>query len=238
MSIAFVQEAGTKTEAAITSPMTVTLSAATTIGNRLFLFIGGRQSATNITGITDTPGNTWAIDLPVVNATSNQYCAIASCQITAAHAISDTVTITMVTTIIGMSRSALLEEFSGIATGTFLDKTSTNTGPNSSSNTGTTAATTNANDLALAIHMHGTPNTSTITKDAAYTDFPTAQIGTNGATSGDRLIKASYRLLSATGTQISTDTCSVSVGWNAGIATYLPAVASTAHNLALLGVGS
>jgi hypothetical protein len=115
MTIAYVQEAASYTGSTNTaSAITLTVGATTTAGNRLILAFRG--FGVTISSITDSRGNTWAVD--GTGGTSSETVTLASAYLTTALSTSDTISYTPSATSIS---DAVVGEYSGIAQTSYID---------------------------------------------------------------------------------------------------------------------
>lgn len=166
MAIAFVAER------AVIGGSTSAFSPASncTAGNFLVLVFGNTGTGV-VTAVSDNgPGLAWQIDQTRANssfASISVISAYVSSALTTAHTITVTHT--------GTARGALLEEFSGVASSSWKDKSGSNAGTTSSSmTTGSSGTQDAADDLAIeafCVRASG----RTFAQDAAYTDWTTPQ---------------------------------------------------------------
>ncbi len=176
-----------------------------TTGSTLYLIVSGLA----VTAVTDTVGaNTWTIDHSNT-VTANRHWSVVSCYQATGLLTSATVT---VTTDGATSLFAYwFEEFAGNYSSK--DKEVDGVGSTTTLPTGTTAATSDADEVAIAVYA--TNQTSgTLTKNANYTNF------TTGVQTATRQHLSDYRLLVATGTQNADATHSNMASSNNGIVTY------------------
>lgn len=115
----------------------------------------------------------------------------------------DTVTVAL----LGSSTAAayVLEEFSGLASSSYVDVSAANqsSAAVTSGSTGTTPTTSQA--VSLAVACVGTPGNSGSVTFGSYSAFSTASVFSDNSGTGRRL-GGSYKILAATGTQSETFT--------------------------------
>ena len=191
-------------------PKTYTFSpsANTVAGNTLILLAAAGQYSAYVTGVSDSKGNTWTVD--VVNATSGRTADVCHAYLTTAILTSDTITVTVNAT--APLGSLWLEEFSGLASGNSFDKSGTKT--NSAGTSYTTSSTgvlSQADELAIGTAFIADTGIPGYTKDANFTDTPTQQLFRSAS---------QYRIVSATTAITMSATWTNSVNNLASLATY------------------
>lgn len=218
MAIAYIGERAAGVLASITSTQVITPTANTVAGHTLFLVFSMNNSTRTVTGVTDTAGgNTWAVD---VSASANTR-TVSICSVFLNTAILTSHTITA--TLSGMSTSGntwWLEEFSGVLSASFLDKTATAAwASGTAADSGTTATTTQADEVAITGFCWGAAG-ATFTDSSGYSAFTTG-VQTSSSMSG----MSKYLIVSATGAQREQATVDSASGEGA-IATYKAAAAT------------
>lgn len=219
---AFVKTVAALTNTTSGSSQVVTLGAGISVpaGNTIFLGIGGGTSGSTIqvTGITDSKGNTY--ELSVVSAGVNTPLTLARAYITNALAPGDTITITYNTLM--PNDYIIINEFSGVANAA-VDKTASAFATSTTPNSGNTATTVHANELLIGLLQTNwgdgeTP--SDIFTPATVTPAWT-KIGFVGLPSviGRGLLMC-YRYVSATGAYNLSGSISSSRQWRATIGTF------------------
>lgn len=175
-------EAGTATD-------TLPLTSGATAGNMVVaIFASGTWGLPNNFTFSDSNGNTWQTHAAYDDFSTGACVVIGSTmQDVGTLTTSDTVTLTIDnSTTYNGKRMFWLEEFSGISTGTRLDKTSA-TATTSGTSLQTALLTPTANgDVAIAVNQH-TPSGSTDTINASgtvgtYSSFTTASASTDSRT--------------------------------------------------------
>lgn len=246
MAFTLVGERATKnvTTAGTGTTEVVTVASGCTAGHMVWGAVACRVTAGTTLTVTDSRGNTWTVD-GIANASTNFVAVFSTLQDAGTLQAGDTITLTW-TAAPGNNRKIIIEEFSGQATSSRVDKTATNNVTTSTTsgnaiNSGTTAATSQADELVVVAYCldHGAGGTDT--KDASYSSFTTSQIAAGSSSDGFlKTLFASYKIISSTGAQSSAITSSVTVNSYEGvIVTYKAAVAATvASTLALMGVGA
>lgn len=189
------------------STLTATFAKTTTVGHRLMLGAchSGNQT---LSSISDSRGNTWAVDKVSAGSqgvTANE----ASCVVTIAHQIGDTLTLTFS----GASTyaAATVAEFS-LGLSTSLDKTARNVGTSSAPTTGATATRTSADQL-----LFGVVGYNDASNETAGTNWTVLATANSGA--GNRKATCVYQIVSAVGTDAATWGNSTAA-WECVIATY------------------
>ena len=191
-------------------PKTYTFSpsANTVAGNTLILLAAAGQYNAYVTGVSDSKGNTWTVD--VVNATSGRTADVCHAYLTTAILTSDTITVTVnATTPLG---SLWLEEFSGLASGNSFDKSGTKTvSAGTSYTTSSTGVLSQADELAIGTAFIAETGIAGYAKDANFTNTPTQQLYRSAS---------QYRIVSATTAITMSATWTNSVNNLASLATY------------------
>lgn len=203
MAIAFVRQASTSGTA---QPLAVTIS--TAAGNFLIACISA--SGDDITGVTDSAGNTWtqAVTKVITNETRSAQIwytanAAAVTSVSVAHSNS------AATVYVNVS------EWSGLAASTPGDGTSSDTGTSTDILVGS-VATANASDLLIATNIHVNWATNTAARDS-FTDLTTASTSWHNS---------AYRIVGVTGTYTTSWGMSTSQKWAGVIAAFKEASAT------------
>ncbi len=226
MAIAYVKAGGTAdTGVDVGIPAVITVPAGGhAAGDFLvigFINNGDIADGSNPGTITDSKGNTYAIDVTKDDPGNHRTARTATAQLTNALASGDTITIpwTGFTNVVAASH-----EYSGIATSSALDKTaSALTSFGTTHSSGNTAATTQADELLLGVHLLAANVAWTPVTDTAVTD-------TFGTSFTAKLI-IQYRIVAATGTYASSGTTAAGQDTIDEIATYKGAAAVGAQNV-------
>lgn len=227
MAIVYVHE--NYSNAAAGGAASVVFSPATAVaaGNHAIV-IWASNSAT--TGALSSNASGATVQTDIISGTNNMM-IIGS--IYAPNGITTSNTITVTATGGGV-RGILAEEFSGLATSSWFDKSITSSGTALLMSVGPTAATTQADELAIAGFCVAVTTVTPFTKDAAYSYFTTGAAGFSTATKG---AFAEYRILAAAGAQTATATQAgvTARTYNGALATY-KAAASVSPPLAVYDV--
>jgi uncharacterized repeat protein (TIGR02059 family) len=191
-------------------------------GNTIVLIFAGRCTSAASISVADSRGNTWTVDGGPANGSNNLVLIASTRQDADALQAGDSVTVTFGTAP-QQSRMAVLEEFAGLLTTSYVDKTATATSASATSlPTGTTAATTQADELAVAAwNLDGISEVDISGFDSTYQRFPTYVLAELGVTDG--YVKAyvgQYKILSATGAQAATITRPTAGSYQGMIVTY------------------
>jgi hypothetical protein len=194
------------------STVVITLGVAVSAGD--FVIVGAGGSANGvITGVTDSKGNTYAVDKTDATLRGN---GIASSKIGTALAVSDTITVTF-TTSASSRRHAWAASVSGLDTTTWLDKINAASGTTGAWNGGASGTLTQADEIVFANGFHATTGTSTPATN--YTEL--YDFGDAGST-----LSSVYRIVAATTSETPGGTWSASGSqWDAVTATYKGAAA-------------
>lgn len=206
MVAAFVQST-TASESANATPLT-TAGIATTSTNLLVAGISFDSGTLNtITGVTDSKGNTWskAIELDAAALLSLWY----SPNITGGSG--HTLTIAY-NDAVGSAISCVLQEFSGIATASPLDRTISAQGTSTAPSSGATATTTQADELVIGL-VGWAGATSTASLGAGYTNLGQVALA-NASTAVES------KVVAATGAQTAAMALAASRDWAAICATF------------------
>ncbi len=216
MAIARVQDVGAVSNA-------VAFGSDNTAGNLLVAVI---QVSADVTGVTDTRGNTWVKAVEEENAGASTYlelwyvenCAAGANTVTAANGF-------------GASFAHVwVGEYSGVATSSALDQTAGGQSSTGNPDSGATATTAQADELLVGGIANNGARTVTWTEpDTEQYDDATA-----GASRG---LSAADEIVSATGTFSATGTMSGSADWLAAIATFKAAGGGGGITGPLVGAG-
>lgn len=217
MAIAFVKHIASAhtTGVSVTSIDIVVPAAGVAAGNSIIISAVG-NAAHVITGVTDSAGNTYAVDVTNVAGSGN---AIASAHNVNALTSGQIITVTMSAS---GDIAAIASEFSGLATSGTLDKTATGTGTSTTPATSATATTSQADELLIGSVIWS--NNTTFTQGASYT-----LVAQDQSTVNVRGNAQEYQIVSASGAYIADGTLSVSRQWAAAIATYKAAGGAAVH---------
>jgi hypothetical protein len=217
MTIAFVQEVATGGTPSNSTTLVLTLGAVTTtVGNHLVLVMASRSGV--ITSLVDSKNNTWQSDHASAGTGAMQ--EIRSCKLTSALVAADTITITVSGSATGIS--AVVAEYSGLETSSWLDKqvgATFTTG--TSADSGATGTTSQADELLVGMVGHQ----SSITAFTPEVLSPVwNQLSTAASTGSIQQVHPLYRIVSATGAYSTKATWSTSRIYGAAIATYKAAM--------------
>lgn len=209
----FVQQVASGGNAGATATVVLTLGAvATTAGNHMILCAAARQG--NITGVTDSKGNTWQIDEHVV--VSGATTAIASCRITTPLVSADTITVTMNGS---AGLAASVAEFSGLAATGWADVQASagNAVAGVAADSGATVTSAEANSLIVGVVGH----TSSVSAFTPEVLSPVWNQGTVAASTGSvQTVRPLYRVVTTTGAYATKATWTTSRAWGAIVAVY------------------
>jgi hypothetical protein len=179
---------------------------------------GGINTDTGIiTGITDSKGNTYTVDINQNSASHVVTAFVGSAYATTALVNGDTITITCNTSVVSY---CLATEFSGLANSSWFDqKAGAQQAFATSWTTGSTPTTTVANELLIGMFV-GTGN---------ETNTPTGTFAGGGednlwGTGTGLMLMTSYAIVSATGAYACTGTISAADYGATAITTYNPFV--------------
>lgn len=232
-----VARIGTGTVSSGSSTGAITLTAGAAIGETVVVGLGwesGVGAIPTITSVVDDAGNTYTVDRTAGGAgNSTVAVALARAGVTSALDVGDTITVT----ISGGTRARwalVAESFDDVAASSPLDKTAAvDNGNDSSLTSGTTAATTQADELLVALWGFGQGRTVTI---------PDGWSGgakvESAAGSSDRAVQLIYRYVTSTGTQEGTLGIAPSGVYAGLIATYRVDAPSASGSGEVSGVGT
>lgn len=212
MTVSLVQRFASFTNSSGTLSQTVAVSAATAAGNTAVLVVKA-ASGKSVTGVTDTQGNTWTVD--VVGGSVGVTANVCSALMAVALTTSDTITITFSATGMGATLGAAYE-YSGIATSGRVDQTAS---AFSSSNgtlaaVGPTGTTTQASELAVTA-VSANKAESGVTVSAGWTIEDSGQSAASSA-----CLQVADQIVSSVQAFSATWTLPTSGGWAVAIATY------------------
>lgn len=210
-----VRTAGSAFVNAAATVGTIPIPNAVTVGHTI---VGGvvwesaASAVPTITSIVDSRGNTYASVAAINNGATVSQIIFYGTMTTALQA-GDSITVT-----IGSSRSRwalVVDQFDDLTTSP-LDRSATNAPAASASlASGTTAATTAANELVYCVFGFGQGRTTTIPSG-----WSGGSIVESTAASANRALQATWRYVTATGTQAGTLTISSSSTYTGNIATF------------------
>ena len=213
---------GTVTTGTVTG--TITVASAVAIGSTVIVGVGWEAGAgggiPTITGVTDSRGNTYTVDVSA-GAAGNTTVAITIGRgaVTTALQVGDTITVT----ISGATRNRwplVAEAFDDVLTSASpLDKTQHNDNPGNAGSlvTGSTAATAEARELVVALFGFGSGRTVTV--DTANGWSGGGKVET-AAGSADRAVQLVWKYVTVTGVQQGTLTVAPSSTYAGAVATY------------------
>jgi hypothetical protein len=235
---ALVQTIGKNNSKSSGTTLVITNGAtATIVGNLICVgFVMRCDTSTDPGGTVscaDSAGNTYAVDVQKSNADTGGGVRVVIFSSITAHALPATTGTITITHPSITPRAAIAVEFSGNASSSALDKTSSNqddTGNTSVTNSNATATTTQASEIVFGISGWGKP-ASEYSSIAAGMNPSGTHLDTSGTTGGSSTsnvaLEAEYTLQTATNTQKAA----VNLGginiWAAIVATYETATATT-----------
>lgn len=209
MAIAFVQStSGINANGSTQNIVATAFASANTAGNAIIVVVAYDGAATNISGVTDTKGNTYT---KAILSGGNTNVSIW-------YALNIGAQTSNVVTVGGAFNDGVViaQEFSGLATTGALDKTASATGSNGGTLTlGTTAATTTASQLVIGALEFDYFTGDTLSVGSGYSNFVTAHSNfASGAMES--------KIIAATGTQTATVVASDTqfYSWSGAIATF------------------
>lgn len=196
-------------------------------GNALIAIIGTRGTSDNrVSSITQT-GATWTRQAQRSNASG------VTTEVWAAFNVSGASTTVTVNLAASLKASAIIVEYSGLATSGSLDQTATNSGSSSAPSTGTTATTSQADELWIG----GIANINTSTYSAPTNSFTEVAEAASGGGASSTRNNAVFleRIVAATGTASTGATLSGTQQWAGVVATFRaaatnPSVTSYTNN--------
>lgn len=234
MAVARVQALGTASGAAAATTLVITLTAATTIGNYIVVgHVAGGGSAI-MSSVADSRGNTYTVHVSKPSpdeglAADNPGSSVAIAKIDTAHAISDTVTITLAAS--GFA-AAWATEVSGVDATTPVRATGNS---NSDGATGTAIQCADTNPTAVTGDL--------LIGDTSYRNDPGALTMTSGtlgqsanSTSTTRYTRELYKAVTTDGTDDLTATATNAIAWT-GCMVVLRAAAPTYADIILATSG-
>jgi hypothetical protein len=184
MPVAFVQSIGNATPAGNASTIALTTTATAVVGERIVVegYWVDTAGVTTLSSVADSAGNTWAIDVSALHGTAG--IAICSAHVTTQLTSGGTITLTFSDANADM-RQAHAETFSGIASSSAVDSTSTRAFDFSDQDTIASAAV-----IVGAFSMRAVADLSWVPRDGA-TEIAETKSGNNNAASQYRILTAS-----------------------------------------------
>lgn len=205
---------GTPTQrytAAASQTGTKAFSPATTVaaGSVAILCHGTGNQDKEITGVTDSVGNTWHVDSTLDNPAATVGATICSCQVATQITSSDTITITYENAG-GSWTITQLFEVTGLATSTVYDKSAgAGAATGTAASSGATATLTQADELVMAV-VH-VPAALGWTEGSGYTRVSSADNNSGGV---------EYKVVAATTAVTAAATIGSSGKWGVLVQTY------------------
>jgi hypothetical protein len=191
-------------------------TSATTAGNLLIAILGISQAGASGGGITVTPPSGWTLAASADGGNNGARVDIYYIENAASRSGSESFTSSKT-----KDMTLALFEYSGLATSSSLDKTSTRTDTTATSSTldtGQTAATTVAGELLIGALAHRAPDAQSA-PTGGFTEL--SEVTSNNATSTSRLNTCHVeQIASATGQFETTTTIATSHEWAAALATF------------------
>lgn len=153
---------GSATIGGTPTTLTLTTAAAVTAGDSIVVAIYIPSATTTLSSVTDSAGNTYAIDIQYKHTGQPRRVCLASCHNATALASGGTITATMSAATSGSKGISALT-CSGLQTSSTLDKTASDEGSSTTWATGSTGTLTQADELAVgfAASVSGTASTTT-----------------------------------------------------------------------------
>jgi len=222
-AIAFVKNVGTAGNTTTGTTIAVTVPAAGVAANNTIIVTFTMDPAAGTVSVADTRGNAYTSNADITNGsgTSGVRTVILSARVTTALTSGNTITVTFPSV---AAKAVSVNEFSGIAAGNVLDRTSTATGTSTAPTSNATAATQQADELLIGAIGAETSTTETFTVGASYTALTRIASGTNGNIANHVTINPEFRIVAATGAYTATGTLGASRLWADAIATYRAAI--------------
>src|SRR5262245_45205860 len=236
-AVSFVKTIGTPQSSTSTgTTLTITVPAAGVAAGNSVIVSLAFDPASGSVSCTDSQKNTYAVDKDIPNGsgTSGVRAVILSAHNIIALASGNTITCTHPS---AGARAMSANEFSGLASSSTKDQTSSGSGNSTSASSGSTPTTTQANELLLGtIGVEG-KSSETFTAGSGYTTI--GRVGTNqGNVTANITVNPEYRIVSATGAYSATGTLGTSHNWAAAIVTYKAALPPTKLAIVSINGGS
>jgi hypothetical protein len=193
MAVAFVQDIGFD-DTGTGSTTVVTTTATATVGQRIVLAViyVDLSGATTVSSVADSAGNTWAVDVQGMHGTAG--IAICSAHVTTQLTSGGTITVTY-SDANATWHNVHAFTFSGVASSSPVDSTSTRAFDFADQDTIASAASTNDSVIVGAFEMRDALDLSWVPRDSATEIRETAGGNTNAA--------SQYKILVASGSYSS-----------------------------------
>jgi hypothetical protein len=216
-SASFVQNVGKVSTKTIGTTLQITVDHAVPAGNTLIARVLTDFSASAPT-ITDSRGNTYTRDRTAPNSGSTIRAAIYSSPITTALQVGDTITITSASV---AARAAVIDEFSGLLTSSFVDQQNGTSGSSTTPGSTISITTTQANELIVGFVGVEGPLDDTLTEDSLGQFSSLAKEGTEGGLDDTNIsINGAYKSVGDIGTYSYRPTLDPSRNWITFILSY------------------
>lgn len=230
MAIAYVSQIGIISNNTSTTHSFTVPAGGVAQGNFVSIQCCTASETITISSVTDTQGNSYAVDVSYASPGDVLSVYLVSGQITTALVNGNTITVTLSAT---NAFAGVAEEFSGMATSSALDKTSTNSpGFGTAWSSGSTAATAQADELCIGAYVISSDVRST--PEGTWTELTDALRGAPGP---GRSLITQYKIVSATGTYQAQGTLASSNDGGAAIATYKAATGGSGPAQTVTWVG-
>jgi hypothetical protein len=209
MAVAFVQSLGTSTPADDTTTAVLTTTATAVVGERIVLTAVWKDisGATTLSSVADSAGNTWAVDVGALHGTTGV--AICSCHVTTQLTSGGTITATF-SNANGQGRNLHAVTFSGVASSSAVDSTSTRAFDFSDAGTIASAASTNDSVIVGAFGLREPADRTWVPSGSAIEIAETFFSATNAA--------SQYKILTASGSYSSDGDWSAVSGLDGAVA--------------------
>jgi hypothetical protein len=205
-SAAYLGVRGVRQSSTSGATQVITLDTAISAGSRVVVIAGGRNAVVTLASATDSRGNTYTVDAQKQDVSSNNTNAICSAPVTTPLQINDTITLTWSGAGgIGPSNLASAHEFTGLASASVVDRTTTGTSSSSTATPtlGPSSNTTQAQEM-VVVSLTPAAVSTVWTPGNGYTALGGGTgniLKTSGATSGDRCVVGACLPVSFAGPQ-------------------------------------
>lgn len=203
---------GSASNTATGTSVALTTTGSSPAGASILCAVTVNNGAAVLSSVTDSAGNTYAVDITRNRGGSSPYVAIASCHNAAALAAGGTITATF-TASLTQAKTVVAQSVTGLATSGTLDRTGSNSGTAANTWTsGTTGTLAQADEILLSVAMNSGGRTNTPATN--WTELADALDADSVA------YVVQYRIVSATTALDEGGTLSGSANYSAAVATY------------------
>lgn len=231
-----VTEIGTAQDGTSAGSITITTTAAVSIGDTIVIMPCSRGgTGQDPSSITDNASNSWTKAASAKAGSISPFCGLWYVANAPAMAVGSTITITWAATV-PVATGAIAIKVSGLVASSFDVATANGTSTGTTAPTSGNITTTNATDVLIACIEVSSGDADTFTEDSNFTTIDRLN---NATASNNFALHAAYRLVSNTGTYAYQPTLGTSRSYVDIISSFKQAsAAAQGPRISLLGCGT